>query len=68
MDNRREVREFLTSRRARITPERTGLPAGPRRRPAVPEARADALTTGPAFVRNGRMDLVAVNPLDRASN
>ncbi|MGW7202873.1 helix-turn-helix transcriptional regulator [Streptomyces sp. NPDC054837] len=32
MDNRDEVREFLTSRRARITPERAGLPAGSRRR------------------------------------
>jgi len=27
MDNRAEVREFLVSRRARITPERAGLPA-----------------------------------------
>ncbi len=27
MDNRAEVREFLTSRRARITPEQAGLPA-----------------------------------------
>ncbi|MEV7886822.1 helix-turn-helix domain-containing protein [Streptomyces sp. NPDC002817] len=34
MDNRDEVREFLTSRRARITPERVGLPAGTRRRVA----------------------------------
>ncbi|GAA5024352.1 helix-turn-helix transcriptional regulator [Kitasatospora paranensis] len=32
MDNREEVREFLTSRRAKISPERAGLPAGPRRR------------------------------------
>ncbi|AKZ60185.1 putative DNA-binding protein [Streptomyces ambofaciens ATCC 23877] len=32
MDNREEVREFLTSRRARITPEQADLPAGPRRR------------------------------------
>ena len=28
MDNRAEVREFLTSRRDRITPEQVGLPAG----------------------------------------
>ena len=27
MDSRREIREFLTSRRARITPEQAGLPA-----------------------------------------
>ncbi|MFJ3659593.1 helix-turn-helix transcriptional regulator [Streptomyces sp. NPDC090119] len=146
MDNRDEVREFLTSRRAKITPGRAGLPAGPRRRvpglrrsevaaladvsveyyaklergnlagvsPAVLEsvARAlqlddaerahllhlaqaadgsdaltrprrrhgkarwtphrslqwtlDAITAGPAFVRNARMDVVAANDLARA--
>ena len=32
MDNRAEVREFLTSRRAKISPERAGLPAAGRRR------------------------------------
>jgi transcriptional regulator with XRE-family HTH domain len=32
VNNRVEVREFLTSRRARITPERAGLPAGGQRR------------------------------------
>ncbi|WP_225827009.1 helix-turn-helix transcriptional regulator [Streptomyces naphthomycinicus] len=145
MDNRDEVREFLTSRRAKITPERAGLPAGSRRRvpglrrsevaaladmsveyyaklergslagvsPAVLEAVAralqlddaerahllrlaqaadgsdvlsrprrrtarqwtphrslqwtlDAITAGPAFVRNGRMDILAANRLARA--
>ncbi|WP_432085547.1 helix-turn-helix transcriptional regulator [Streptomyces sp. bgisy095] len=145
MDNREEVREFLTSRRAKITPEQAGLPVGTRRRvpglrrsevaaladvsveyyaklergnlagvsPAVLEAVAralqlddaerahllhlaqaadgtdtltrprrrttrtwtphrslqwvlDAVTTGPAFVRNGRMDLLATNHLARA--
>ncbi|WP_086739873.1 helix-turn-helix transcriptional regulator [Streptomyces glaucescens] len=145
MDNRAEVREFLISRRARITPERAGLPPGSRRRvpglrrsevaaladvsveyyaklergnlvgvsPAVLEAVAralrlddaerahllhlaqaadgsdaltrprrraprhwtphrslqwvlDAVTAGPAFVRNGRMDLLAANRLARA--
>ncbi|MFB7949443.1 helix-turn-helix domain-containing protein [Kitasatospora phosalacinea] len=145
MDNSQEVREFLTSRRAKISPESVGLPAGPRRRvpglrrsevaaladvspeyyarlerghlggasAAVLEAVAralrlddaershlfhlaraadgsdlltrprrkagpapephrslqwtlDAITGGPAFVRNGRVDLVAANPLARA--
>jgi transcriptional regulator with XRE-family HTH domain len=145
VDNRAEVREFLISRRARITPERAGLPPGSRRRvpglrrsevaaladvsveyyaklergnlagvsPAVLEAVAralrlddaerahllhlaqaadgsdaltrprrsaprhwtphrslqwvlDAVTAGPAFVRNGRMDLLAANRLARA--
>ena len=32
MDNRAEVREFLMSRRAKLTPEAAGLPAGPNRR------------------------------------
>jgi transcriptional regulator with XRE-family HTH domain len=145
VDNSREVREFLTSRRAKITPEQAGMPSGPRRRvpglrrsevaaladvsveyyaklergnlagvsPAVLEAVAralrlddaerahllhlaqaadgtdtltrprrrttrlwtphrslqwtlDAITAGPAFVRNGRMDLLATNQLARA--
>ncbi|MFE9040630.1 helix-turn-helix transcriptional regulator [Streptomyces sp. NPDC007818] len=146
MDNREEVRAFLTSRRAKITPEQAGLPGGSRRRvpglrrsevaaladmsveyyaklerghlagvsPAVLEAVArvlrldeaerahlhhlaqaadgsdaltrprrraatrpwkphrslqwtlDAITAGPAFVRNGRMDLLAANTLARA--
>ncbi|MEV0666265.1 helix-turn-helix transcriptional regulator [Actinomadura luteofluorescens] len=146
MDNRDEVREFLTSRRAKITPGQAGLPSGSRRRvpglrrsevaaladmsveyyaklergnlagvsPAVLEALAralrlddaerahllnlaqaadgtdaltrprrrrakdqwrphrslqwtlDAVTAGPAFVRNGRMDVLAANRLARA--
>ncbi|NSC19962.1 helix-turn-helix domain-containing protein [Streptomyces albus subsp. chlorinus] len=146
MDNRQEVREFLTSRRAKIGPEQAGLPAGPRRRvpglrrsevaaladvsveyyaklergnlagvsPGVLEAVAralqlddaerahllnlaqaadgsdtltrprrrptapqwtphrslrwtlDAITAGAAFVRNGRMDILAANALGRA--
>ncbi|WP_226534090.1 helix-turn-helix transcriptional regulator [Microbacterium paraoxydans] len=32
MDNRAEVREFLMSRRAKVSPEQAGLPAGPNRR------------------------------------
>ena len=36
MDNRQEVREFLTTRRARITPDQAGLPStGPRRVPGL---------------------------------
>ncbi|MFI7016681.1 helix-turn-helix transcriptional regulator [Streptomyces sp. NPDC050164] len=145
MDNRDEVREFLTSRRAKITPAQAALPAGTRRRvpglrrsevaaladvsveyyaklergnlagvsPAVLEAVAralqlddaerahllhlaqaaegsdtlarprprsgrrrtlhkslqwtlDAITTGAAFVANGRLDLLATNQLARA--
>lgn len=143
MDNRAEVREFLVSRRALVSPQQVGLPAGANRRvkglrrsevailaglsveyytrlergaisgasgqvlesiaralrlddaerahlfnlasAASPAARPprrrtsksyvphqslqwalDAITAGPAFVRNGRMDLLAVNPLARA--
>lgn len=143
MVDRAEVRNFLTSRRARVTPEQVGLPTGTNRRvqglrrsevatlagvsveyytriergaisgaspevldslatalrlddaepahlfdlahAASPVARPpkrrnprswaphqslqwtlDAVTAGPAFVRNGRMDLLAVNALARA--
>jgi transcriptional regulator with XRE-family HTH domain len=142
MDARSEVREFLTSRRARLTPEQAGLRtyggtrrvpglrreevallAGvsadyytrlergnlngvsetvlealvralqlddaerahlfdlaratqtmsrTRRRPAKRGVRPsvqrvlDAMTAAPAFVRNGRMDILAANPLGRA--
>jgi len=43
VDNRDEVREFLTSRRAKITPEQAGLPAGTRRR--VPGLRRSEVAT-----------------------
>jgi transcriptional regulator with XRE-family HTH domain len=145
VDNRTEVREFLVSRRAKITPERAGLPAGTNRRvPGLRRAEVaalagvsieyysklergtlagvsagvldaiaralqlddaerahlfdlaraadgsgalirprrrrprqwtphrslqwtlDAVTEGPAFVRNGRLDLLAANRLARA--
>ncbi|MFT3877475.1 MAG: helix-turn-helix transcriptional regulator [Propioniciclava sp.] len=143
MDNRAEVKEFLTTRRAKITPEQVGLPAGTKRRvsglrrsevatlagvsieyytrlergsisgasPEVLDALArallledaeraylfdlahaaspvarppkrrspkcwtphpslqwilDGITAGPAFVRNGRLDILATNLLARA--
>lgn len=143
MDNRAEVKEFLATRREKITPDDVGLPAGLNRRvkglrrsevaalagvsveyytrierghisgaspevldaiskalrlddaerahlfdlahAASPVARPprrrspkcwtphpslqwvlDAVTDGPAFVRNGRMDILAGNPLARA--
>jgi transcriptional regulator with XRE-family HTH domain len=143
MDNRGEVRDFLTTRREKVTPDDVGLPAGVNRRvkglrrsevatlagvsveyytklergaisgasPEVLDALAkalrldtaerahlfdlahaaspvarpprkrsakcwsphpslqwtlDAVTAGPAFVRNGRMDLLAANALGRA--
>lgn len=143
MDNRNEVREFLMSRRAKLTPEQAGLPASGQRRVAglrrgevamladvsieyyakiergnlagvsdsvleavsralqlddaerehlfdlarvahdgaepvrrrkpktwTPRANLtralDAVVFGPAFVRNGRMDILATNALGRA--
>jgi putative transposase len=44
MDNRAEVREFLTTRRAKISPERAGVPLYGQRRdaPLGPRAVADA--------------------------
>ena len=141
VDNRAEIREFLASRRAKVTPEQVGLPAGggkrrvpglrreevavlagvstdwytrlekghingvsadvldavaralqldeaerthlfnlaraarpdrtPRRRgrsrvrPSV-QRILDSMVTTPAFVRNGRLDLLAINALGRA--
>lgn len=43
MDNRAEVREFLMSRRAKISPETAGLPAGGNRR--VPGLRRSEVAT-----------------------
>jgi transcriptional regulator with XRE-family HTH domain len=43
VDNRQEVREFLMTRRARITPEQVGLPAGRGRR--VPGLRRSEVAT-----------------------
>ncbi len=143
MDNRSEVREFLTSRREKVTPKQVGLPSRSNRRvkglrrtevavlagmsveyytklergsikgasPEILDSLAKALllddaerahlfnlaeaanpigrpvkkrsaklwtpsqslqwtldgfTAGPAFIRNGRMDLLAANPLAKA--
>ncbi len=44
VNNRAEVREFLTSRRAKITPERAGLPtSGQRRMPGLRRSEVAAL-------------------------
>ena len=141
VDNRTEVREFLTTRRAKITPDQAGVPlygqrrrvpglrreevaqlagvstdyytrlekgnlrgasdsvldaiaralhlddaerahlldlaraarAGAARQPRQPQQVRpsiqhwlDAMTTAVAFVRNGRLDILAINPLGRA--
>ena len=80
MDVTREVREFLTTRRAKLAPADAGLPAGPNRRvPGLRRARMAPFTPRPAlqrvletlgdlpaFVRNGRLDVVAANRLAEA--
>lgn len=44
MDNRVEVREFLTSRRAKITPQQAGMPdVGVRRVPGLRRGEVAAL-------------------------
>ncbi|HEY6648642.1 MAG TPA: transcriptional regulator, partial [Mycobacterium sp.] len=44
MDNRAAVREFLISRRAKITPQQAGLPvAGTRRVPGLRRAEVAAM-------------------------
>jgi transcriptional regulator with XRE-family HTH domain len=44
MDNRSEVRDFLTTRRARLTPEQVGLPpTGSRRVPGLRRSEVAAL-------------------------
>lgn len=43
MNNRAEVREFLMTRRAKVTPDQAGLPAGPNRR--VPGLRRNEVAT-----------------------
>ncbi|MFJ8628973.1 helix-turn-helix domain-containing protein [Kitasatospora sp. NPDC093550] len=64
MDNAAETREFLTSRRARISPQQVGLPAhGPRRVPGLRRAEV-ALLAGVSveyYARLERGDLSGVS-------
>ena len=65
MDNRTEVRDFLTSRRARITPERAGLPLyGTNRRVAGLRREEVALLAGVStdyYTRMERGNLTGVS-------
>ncbi|ATG53687.1 transcriptional regulator [Brachybacterium ginsengisoli] len=65
MDNRQDVREFLTSRRGRLTPAQAGIVGGGRRR--VPGLRREevAFLAGVSvdyYVRMERGDLAGVSP------
>ncbi|MFD6530911.1 helix-turn-helix transcriptional regulator [Streptomyces sp. NPDC060184] len=65
MDNREEVREFLTSRRAKITPERAGLPGGSRRRvPGLRRSEVAALADVSVeyYAKLERGNLAGVSP------
>jgi hypothetical protein len=78
MDQRTEIRQVLASRRARITPlfdlartttttpARAQRPSGPQRvRPSI-QRLLDAMTGVPAYVRTGRLDILAANQLGHA--
>ena len=56
---------FDLARSSSATPRRRRRPAPKRLRPSV-QRMLDAMTAAPAFVRNGRMDLLAANPLGHA--
>lgn len=60
MDNRSEVREFLMTRRARISPEQAGLPAGANRR--VPGLRRSevAMLAGVSVEYYGKLERGAI--------
>jgi transcriptional regulator with XRE-family HTH domain len=75
MDHRQEIREFLTSRRAKITPQQAGLPAwgGTNRR--VPGLRREevALLAGVSIdyytrLERGNLDGVSESVLDAIAN
>src|SRR5437764_11977156 len=64
MDARSEIREFLTSRRARITPEQAGLASfGPRRVPGLRREEVAVLAgvSAPYYTRIERGDMNGVS-------
>jgi transcriptional regulator with XRE-family HTH domain len=65
VDNRDEVREFLTSRRARVTPQQAGLPVSPRRRvPGLRRSEVAALANVSVeyYARLERGNLAGASP------
>jgi len=64
VDTRTEIREFLTSRRGRITPEQSGLPSdGPRRVPGLRREEVAVLAgvSVPYYTRLERGDMSGVS-------
>ena len=71
MDQRSEIRDFLTTRRARITPQQAGLPSfgGSRRVPGLRREEA-AMLAGVSvdyYIRLERGNLAGVSEIGRAS-
>jgi transcriptional regulator with XRE-family HTH domain len=64
LDEAERAHLFDLARAAHATPRRRRRPAPQRVRPSVQHI-LDAVTAAPAFVRNGRMDLLAANRLGR---
>jgi transcriptional regulator with XRE-family HTH domain len=65
LDEAERAHLFDLARAAGSTPRRRRRPTSQRVRPSV-QRMLDAITAAPAFVRNGRMDLLAANSLGRA--
>src|SRR6185503_5172862 len=64
MDTRSEIREFLTTRRARLTPDQVGLPTyGPRRVPGLRREEVAVLAgvSVPYYTRLERGDMSGVS-------
>jgi transcriptional regulator with XRE-family HTH domain len=64
VDNKKEIREFLTSRRARLTPEQVGLNSyGPRRVPGLRREEVAVLAgvSVPYYIRLERGDMNGVS-------
>lgn len=75
MDHRQEIREFLTSRRAKITPQQAGLPAWGGKNRRVPGLRREevALLAGVSIdyytrLERGNLDGVSDSVLDAIAN
>jgi transcriptional regulator with XRE-family HTH domain len=65
LDEAERAHLFDLARGAHATPRRRRRPAPQRVRPSV-QRILDAMTEAPAFVRNGRMDILAANRLGHA--
>jgi transcriptional regulator with XRE-family HTH domain len=65
LDEAERAHLFDLARAAHTTPRRRRRPGQQRVRPSV-QQMLDAITAAPAFVRNGRMDIIAANSLGRA--